>query len=115
MLALGRPNREQVTTVRQSAPTTIQALELTNGETLSTLLHLGAERLLAGGTDGRQLTERLFVRALSRPPNAQELDLSLGLVGEPRGGRASRICCGALPCCRSSSSFFEKQVLIACP
>ena len=83
MLALGRPNREQVTTVRQSAPTTIQALELTNGETLSTLLHLGAERLLAGGTDGRQLTERLFVRALSRPPNAQELDLSLGLVGEP--------------------------------
>ncbi|MBX3731399.1 MAG: DUF1549 domain-containing protein [Verrucomicrobiae bacterium] len=83
MLALGRPNREQVTTVRQSAPTTIQALELTNGETLSTLLHRGAERLLAGGTDGRQLTERLFVRALSRPPNAQELDLSLGLVGEP--------------------------------
>ena len=31
MTALGRPNREQVVTVRTSAATTLQALELANG------------------------------------------------------------------------------------
>ena len=34
MTALGRPNREQVMTLRFSAATTLQALELTNGKTL---------------------------------------------------------------------------------
>ena len=40
--ALGRPNREQVTTERPSATTTLQALALTNGEVLSKLIKDGA-------------------------------------------------------------------------
>ena len=40
--ALGRPNREQVTTERPSAATTLQALALTNGEVLSKLIKDGA-------------------------------------------------------------------------
>ena len=84
-LALGRPNREQVTTVRQTTPTTIQALELTNGETLAKLLQRGAEQLVATNLDGRALAERVFSQALSRPPTARELALAVELVGtQPR-------------------------------
>lgn len=43
--ALGRAIRDQVITERQNQPTTLQALELVNGETLATLLHRGALRL----------------------------------------------------------------------
>jgi len=81
MLALGRPNREQVTTTRQSTATTIQALELTNGDTLSRLLHQGAERLVAGNTDGATLARRVFAQALSRPPTPRELELAVSLIG----------------------------------
>ena len=42
--ALGRPNREQVVTERQTAATTLQALELTNGQTLAARLRDGAAR-----------------------------------------------------------------------
>ncbi|MEN9674880.1 MAG: hypothetical protein RIS76_776 [Verrucomicrobiota bacterium] len=84
-LALGRPNREQVTTVRQSTPTTIQALELTNGDTLSRLLQQGAERLVSTGADGPTLATRVFAQALSRPPTPRELSLAVELVGsQPR-------------------------------
>jgi hypothetical protein len=44
--ALGRPIRDQVFTDRNHEPTTLQALELVNGATLSRLLHRGAHRLL---------------------------------------------------------------------
>lgn len=85
-LALGRPNREQVTTVRLSTATTLQALELTNGDTLTQLLRRGAEQLIATYTDGRALSERVFRQALSRPPTREELDLALELIG-PKPGR----------------------------
>src|SRR6185503_11003097 len=47
MAALGRPNREQVVTVRQTTPTTLQALELTNGNTLATFLKRGSDAILS--------------------------------------------------------------------
>jgi hypothetical protein len=80
-LALGRPNREQVTTVRASTPTTIQALELTNGNTLSQLLQKGADQLLAKYPDGAGLTRWVFTQGLSRPPSKKELELAVSLVG----------------------------------
>ena len=80
-LALGRPNREQVTTTRQSMATTIQALELTNGESLAKLLKRGSEKLVANHPDGRALAQRVFQQGLSRPPTRQELALTLELVG----------------------------------
>jgi hypothetical protein len=81
-LALGRPNREQVITTRQSLATTLQALELTNGETLARLLQRGSERLVAAHPDGRALAQRVFRQGLSRPPTREELALTLGLVGD---------------------------------
>ncbi len=81
-LALGRPNREQVITTRQSLATTIQALELTNGETLAKLLKRGSEKLVASHPDGRSLAEQVFRQGLSRPPTRQELALTLEMVGQ---------------------------------
>ncbi len=80
-LALGRPNREQVTTVRQSTATTIQALELTNGSTLAAVLAQGAERLIADHPDGRDLVDHVFRQALTRKPTWRERGMSRRLVG----------------------------------
>lgn len=80
-LALGRPNREQVMTTRQSTATTIQALELTNGATLAKLLKRGAAELVASHPDGRVLAEQVFRQALCREPTRNELTLALELVG----------------------------------
>jgi len=44
--ALGRPIRDQVFTTRNEEPSTLQALELVNGEDLAYLLHRGAKRML---------------------------------------------------------------------
>src|SRR5260370_27318502 len=44
--ALGRPIRDQVTSVRANQGTTLQALELVNGETLTRWLQRGARRML---------------------------------------------------------------------
>ena len=58
-VAMGRPNREQVVTARPTAATTLQALELTNGPTLTALLQGGASRLVEGETttNGKALIE----------------------------------------------------------
>ncbi len=83
-IALGRPNREQLMTRRSSIATTIQALELTNGKTLAELLTQGAANLIEqSGPSSRGLIERLYLRALSRSPNARELALAEELIGQP--------------------------------
>jgi hypothetical protein len=83
-LALGRPPREQVTTTRASAATTLQALELTNGDTLSKLLRKGAEKVVAEkAASNSELLKRLYTRALSRKPTATELKLGAELLGNP--------------------------------
>jgi mono/diheme cytochrome c family protein len=84
MLALGRPNREQVMTSRQSAATTLQGLELTNGDTLNKIVKRGAEKWLAGNkrsTD--ELIEQIFVKSLGRVPTGNERKLAGELVGSP--------------------------------
>jgi hypothetical protein len=44
--ALGRPIRDQINSTRSAQPTTLQALELTNGEILASWLSRGARRML---------------------------------------------------------------------
>jgi len=82
MTALGRPNREQVVTVRTSAATTLQALELENGSTLAAALHRGAERLMQmRPLTTNALIDRVFERGFSRPPTRTERTLCTELVG----------------------------------
>ena len=81
-LALGRPPREQVVSTRPSGATTLEALELTNGETLAKLLERGAARLLAAKPRSNEaLVNELFTKALSRKPTAQELKLCNDVLG----------------------------------
>jgi hypothetical protein len=81
MLALGRPNREQVVTTRAAAATTLQTLELLNGPTLADQLHRGAERLEASHADTHALVEDVFARALGRTPTAGERRVSVDALG----------------------------------
>jgi hypothetical protein len=83
-VALGRPNREQVITTRASAATTLQSLEMTNGDTLNKLLKKGAGKILAGKpVPARELATELYTKALGRKPTRTELKLSSELLGNP--------------------------------
>jgi hypothetical protein len=81
-VALGRPSREQVITVRPSAATTLQALELTNGETLAKVLHQGAEKLASTAPAPDKLTDRLYRQSLGRSPTSAEQLLAAELLGQ---------------------------------
>lgn len=84
MAALGRPNREQIMTVRQDTATTLQALELTNGVTLSTLLQRAAKNVVAAHDSGsRDLVAAVYRQTLSRDPSPVEIDLAQRVVGSP--------------------------------
>jgi hypothetical protein len=71
--ALGRPNRDQVVTDRQDQPTTLQSLELVNGQYLANWLREGARRLVENPPAP---PENLFDSGLVRR-NAVKADVSL--------------------------------------
>lgn len=80
---LGRTNREQITTRRESIATTLQALEMSNGETLALHLRLGAENLLRQPWDAPEaLIDTVYREALQRSPAPEELVVAKSLLGE---------------------------------
>jgi hypothetical protein len=82
--ALGRPNREMVTLRREATPTTLQALELTNGETYAALVGQGGETLASTSeTDAEQLVNRIYRRALLRMPTDSERAVAVATIGSP--------------------------------
>ena len=84
MVALARPNREQVVTTRPTAATTLQALELTNGETLDDLLKCGAKNLLTSPSAAKgDLISTLYEKALGRKPTGPESQLAREIIGQP--------------------------------
>jgi hypothetical protein len=85
MRSLGRPNREQVVTTRPDQLTTLEALDLSNGQILSDTLARGAASLLKThpGATSEQLIEDLYLRALCRRPTAAELAAARDLLGSP--------------------------------
>lgn len=85
--ALGRPNREQVLTTRASDATTLQALELTNGETVNRILTEAAGKAVETSA-GPQLVDTLFFKAFGRKPNASEQEVALAVIGPTPGPEA---------------------------
>jgi hypothetical protein len=84
MTALGRPNREQVVTTRPTVATTLQALEMTNGETLADILKRAADNLLADPAAAKsKLIPNLYEKALARKPTERELQSARELIGQP--------------------------------
>jgi len=86
-VALGRPNREQVVSRRESVATLLQALELTNGKTLDRIISWNSEQLLGQEHSSTvELIKAVYSRGLSRKPTAGELKALSGLVGTPASG-----------------------------
>jgi mono/diheme cytochrome c family protein len=81
-VALGRPNREQVITCRADGATTLQALELTNGQTLATILERCGRRLAEFPLSPGELIAGLYTRAFGRNPSVRELQMAANLLGE---------------------------------
>ena len=72
--SLGRPNREQVVTQRGELLTTLQALDLSNGQRVTDLLKAGAAKVLADqkGQPVDKIIDEVFQDALSRLPKTSE-------------------------------------------
>jgi len=81
-LALGRPNRDQVVTTRDTLPTLLQALELTNGTTLDSQLKKAAAHWLAKAPERNAMISRIYLTALGREPTPAERDIAREMVGE---------------------------------
>jgi hypothetical protein len=82
MRALGRPNREQIVSMRPDNITTLEAIDLANGEQLAASLKHGAQRLMAGKHATNTLVDMVFMRALSRPPSESETRGLSAMLGE---------------------------------
>ncbi len=72
MRALGRPNREQIVSMRPDNITTLEAIDLANGEALAGLLKGGAERLDREAAPADKLVDSVFMQALGRRPSPPE-------------------------------------------
>ena len=80
--SLGRPNREQIVSMRPNELSTLEAIDLSNGQALTNLLAAGAAKLRKRGWPAPEDFVRwLYLSALSREPSAAELKVAVGMVG----------------------------------
>ncbi len=90
--ALGRPIRDQVTSVRVSSSTTLQELELVNGATLATWLSRGARNMLGQLQPGPASAFSEVVAGRSASTASFDVDVSraakLWLIVEDNGSSA---------------------------
>ena len=82
LTALGRPNREIVSTSRDSQASLLQALELTNGTKLDSALIGGAKNWKSNYQNTESLTEALYMSALNRKPLEKELAVAKAALGD---------------------------------
>ena len=82
LTALGRPNRETVSTARTSQANLLQALELTNGDKLNQTLKYGAERWRTQYHATDALVRELYRKALGRDPSVKELAVAEKMLGK---------------------------------
>ncbi|WP_417850976.1 DUF1549 domain-containing protein [Thalassoglobus sp.] len=84
MSSLGRPLREQIVSSRPNELTTLEAINLTNGETLASFLKRGGEHLSQKKWDSPQeLVDFLVLSAFTRPPTSEESEVMLSALSEP--------------------------------
>jgi hypothetical protein len=86
MRSLGRPNREQVLTVRPDELSTLQALDLANGQILADTLARGAKNIMMSANDGAEpdeLIDGVYRKALCRLPGLEERRVAREIVGSP--------------------------------
>jgi hypothetical protein len=80
--SLGRPNREQIVSMRPNELSTLEAIDLANGQAFTDLLGRGATNLLRRSWKSPdEFTQWLYVSALCRPPSPAELKVAQELLG----------------------------------
>jgi hypothetical protein len=80
--SLGRPNREQIVSMRPNELSTLEAIDLSNGQALTNLLGAGAAKLRRRGWASPEALARwLYLSALCREPSPAELKVAAGMVG----------------------------------
>ncbi|MBL8889417.1 MAG: DUF1549 domain-containing protein [Planctomycetaceae bacterium] len=76
MRSLGRPNRDQIVSVRPTELTTLEAIDLSIGSTLDGYLQHGARSLVSRNWTNREsLVRWVFQHALSRDPSTEEANV----------------------------------------
>lgn len=74
MRALGRPNRDQIVTVRPDSLTTLEAIDLANGQSLADSLQRGGQKLATREwKSSDEFATWLFRSTLAREPSPAEL------------------------------------------
>jgi len=81
LTALGRPNRENVSTNRASQANLLQALELTNGNKFNSLLESGAKKWKEKYPTNEEIVSELYKMSLSRNPEKSEMKAAIGILG----------------------------------
>lgn len=81
LTALGRPNRENVSTSRESQANLLQALELTNGERFNSAMKRGAAQWKQQFKTSDAIINELYSRALGRAPQPKESAAAMKLLG----------------------------------
>lgn len=82
LTAMGRPNREIVSTSRDSQANLLQSLELTNGEKLNDVLHQGAELWKEKYASSDVIIQEVFEQALNRKPSQKEFQIAKEALGD---------------------------------
>ena len=80
--SLGRPNREQIVSMRPNELSTLEAIDLANGQAFTDLLGRGAANLLRRPWKSPDdFTQWLYISALCRSPSAAELKVAQEILG----------------------------------
>ena len=87
MRSLGRPHRDQVVTSRPAELTTLQAIDLANGQILADYLYKGARALEAENKPTEERIDWLFRHALARLPSPTEKTILAEVASESAGNQ----------------------------
>ncbi len=84
MRTLGRPNRDQIVSMRPNDLSTLEAIDLANGSQIARILSEGSARLLQqdwGKQPDDAFVSWLYLQALSRPPTPAEREIAQEILG----------------------------------
>ena len=88
MRSLGRPHRDQVVTSRPRDLTTLQAIDLANGDLMAGHLKKGAQVFAQEGKNSGELVAWVFKHAFSRAPTTGERAVMSGVIGDGRNAQS---------------------------
>ncbi|MDB4544585.1 DUF1553 domain-containing protein, partial [Akkermansiaceae bacterium] len=88
MRSLGRPHRDQVVTSRPRDLTTLQAIDLANGDLMAGHLSKGAQMIVRDSKQSGELVDWFYQHALSRAPTRGERTVLLNIIGDGRDAQS---------------------------